>query len=246
MTGYGERALVHGLDSLRRAQEAIAHNMANATSPSFKRRAAYVQGQSFQDAFGEATRTDPGLSFNLDWTQGDLEPTGERTHLALDGDAFLVTRTDDGQTQLSRGGSIRIAPDGTLRVPGGAQLLDESSNAIRVDGNQTFEFDETGRMTLQGPDGLPINGPRVQFGAVPNGVRPQPIGSGAYTLPDGVRPDFTFGTVRLRQGYLERSNVDVMSEMVRMITVQRGFEASSRAMTTMGRFHESYANSIQG
>ena len=46
----------------------------------------------------------------------------------------------------------------------------------------------------------------------------------------------------VRQGSLERSNVDSLSELVQMITVQRGFQATARALTSLGRIKSAFVN----
>ncbi|MEO0481380.1 MAG: flagellar hook basal-body protein [Planctomycetota bacterium] len=246
MDAFGQRALVDGMSTLQRAQEAVAHNLANATSPGFKRRATFVQAQSFQELLGAAQRSDPSLSASLDWQQGDLEPTGERTHLAVEGDGFLVVETPNGQRALSRGGQVTFGADGTLRLLNGAQLIGTNGQPVRVDTSYQLEIGSNGQISQPGRNGQSDVGSLSIVQHQDRGSL-RSIGAGLYELPNGeLDSDLrTAGpSVALRQGYLERSNVDVMSEMVRMISVQRGFEASSRALTTMGQFHESFASSF--
>jgi len=246
MDTFGQQSLVDGMSALRRAQEALAHNLANATSPGFKRRATFVEGETFQDILGSVQQSDPSLSSAVDWRQGDLEPTGERTHLAIEGSGFLLVETREGDRALSRGGQVSFGSDGTLQLSNGAKLLGRDGRPVIVDASYQIDISPDGRIQQ------PQNGTRVDLGAlavVEHGQRSElkPLGAGLYDIPgaDFDAPVQIAGPdVTVRQGYLERSNVEVMSEMVRMISVQRGFEASSRALTTLGQFHESFATSF--
>ena len=72
--------------------------------------------------------------------------------------------------------------------------------------------------------------------------RLSPLSAGRFEAPaDLVVEPATTADAAIRQGYVEQSNVDAMLELVRMIGVQRGHEAQSRALGTLHRLHTSFA-----
>ena len=247
MDSFGQRALVDGMSTLQRAQEAVAHNLANATSPGFKRRATFVQAQSFQELLGAAQRSDPSLSASLDWQQGDLEPTGERTHLAVEGDGFLVVETPNGQRALTRGGQVTFGADGTLRLLNGAQLIGTNGQPVRVDTSYQLEIGSNGQIRQPGRNGQADIG-SLSIVQHQNRGSLRSIGAGPLRTSERrtrLRPAHGRSGRRSPSG-LPRAEQTSTScrRWFGMISVQRGFEASSRALTTMGQFHESFASSF--
>jgi len=136
--------------------------------------------------------------------------------LSIQGDGFFLIDTPQGQ-QLTRAGSFTPSAEGELMTPDGFRLLDQG-------GAPVFVPPDAG-MVAMGSDGtLSANG--VPLGKIglwqptdPTQLQRQ---SGTmFASPSGVEPA-DGGTVM--QGYLEDSNVDAVSEIARMITVQRAYE----------------------
>ena len=73
------------------------------------------------------------------------------------------------------------------------------------------------------------------------GLQDAPIGGGNYAYTGTERLTLA-QTNAVRQRFVERSNVDTMTEMVQMISNQRGFQSSMGALTTLGRIQDSYTN----
>ena len=107
MADYGEIALVSGLAYLAEAQAAIAHNLANVDSASFKRRtprAVPIDG-GFRTELGKVL---PSVTYaeTIDWTRGPVRPTGERSHVALGEGDFFRVRGADSRVYYTRQGSL--------------------------------------------------------------------------------------------------------------------------------------------
>lgn len=246
MAGPAESALIHGLGHLQRAQEAIAHNLANATSNGYKRRTVVAEAASdFGTALDRAlpdlrTRT----TLDVDPSSGVLEPTGDRHHLAIDGDAWFAVRSAGGADLLTRRGEFVVDAAGTLRTTGGDAVLDAGGRTISLAGARewTVAPDGTVRGRIAGEDA--VLG-RVGTFRVADAAALEPRGNGRFAAPPGaaVLPA-TPADAAVRQGYVERSNVDAMLELVRMIGVQRGHEAQSRALGTLHRMHAAFATAF--
>jgi flagellar basal-body rod protein FlgG len=246
MADYGEIALVSGLAYLAEAQAAIAHNLANVDSASFKRRTprAVPYDGGFRTELGKVLPS-VGYSETIDWTRGPVRPTGERSHLALaEGDFFRV-RGPDQRVYYTRQGSLLVDAAGRLMTAEGYVYLDVNGNELVLPNAQgslgEVAIRPNGTIT-SGIDGSQVLG---QLGVVkledPKALLP--AGHGVYLDTRNQTPQ-PAASDSVQQGFLERSNVDSLSELVSMITVERSFEATQRTLTTIARLKSAYIDSM--
>ena len=231
MGSYGETALVHGLSFLAEKQAAIANNLANVDTTSFKRRAATAVpiNADFDNLLDEKL-TAIGYIERSDMRRGVLRETGNRFDLAIDGEQWLRVRDSAGREYYTRNGQVQISPEGYLTTRDGMQLLDkegepmmlgaggEAPTDLAFSPNGTVTDPSTGRsfgtlalVTLPTPEAL------------------VPIGGGRYVDPTNQTAEQAADG--LRQGFLESSNVDSLQELVEMISVERTFSATQKALT---------------
>ena len=152
----------------------------------------------------------------VDLGQAGLSQTGGTFDFAIQGDGFFLIETPQGQ-QLTRAGSFTPSAGGELVTSNGFRLLDEG-------GAPVFVPPDAGKVAMGSDGTLSANG--VAFGKIglwqPTDPKQLQHQSGTlFASPGGVEP-FDGGTVM--QGFLEDSNVDAVSEIARMITVQRAYE----------------------
>lgn len=210
----------------------VANNLANADTTGFKRDVHTVH--SFKDVLLDRIEARPNygrsigyLGFGassgpkaVDFSPGGIVTTGNPLDLAIDGDGFFVVETPSGVC-VTRDGSFTlndmgelvtksgyrvVGEDGPLQIPPG-ELLIRSSGDIFVDG------EHVGRLTVWRVDA--------------NALRKQ--GGNLYAVsPDAEieEPD----DAGIIQGSLERSNVNVVREMLDMIVGMRNFEACQRVL----------------
>jgi flagellar hook protein FlgE len=200
------------------------------------------------------------------FTQGSNETTGRPTDLMVQGDGFFVVR-NGGQTSYTRAGSFGWDDTGTLVSPGGGRVQgyttfdatgthtgavgdiklptdngatppqDLASYEIGRDGKVTCTFEDDSKQVIgqiamadfANPMGLSKAG-ETSFVASAS--------SGAATL--GVTGEGRLG--ELNPGSLEMSNVDLAAEFTNLILAQRGFQASSRVITTSDQVLEDLVN----
>jgi flagellar basal-body rod protein FlgF len=155
-----------------------------------------------------------GVVFDL--TQASLSQTGGAFDLGIQGDGFFLVETPEGQ-RLTRAGAFTPNAEGELVTPDGHRLLDAGAAplfvppgagpvAIGADGTLSAGGQPLGRVGLWQP------------------VDPGDLIHAAGTLfaADGGVEPVDGGTIR--QGFLEEANVNPVSEITRMITVQRAYE----------------------
>ena len=151
----------------------------------------------------------------MDLTQGSLEGTGNQLDFALTGRGFF-TLQGDAEMLYTRAGNFVTDADGMLRTVDG--------NPVMVDGGPLV-IPPGGRIQVDGSGNIMVNGePAGAFDLVdfPDPTQLERVGSNSYRGIDGaagVPPE----EVAVAQGFLEKSNVEVVTEMVSMIETQRAF-----------------------
>jgi flagellar basal-body rod protein FlgG len=229
--------------------DTISNNLANVNTSGFRANIAEFQDQAYQtlQAPGEpigASNTPSGQQVGLGvkissseklFTQGALTQTGNTLNVGIQGDGFFQITQPDGSIAYTRDGSFVENSNGALVTANGNFLspsITVPSNAVSVnigqDGIVAVQLpgatttQQVGQITLArftNPDGLI---------AVGNNLYTQTAASGS---PIVSAPGLN-GAGMLESGYLENSNVSVITEMVNMITAQRAFEANSKSVST--------------
>lgn len=249
MADFAEVALVRGLDFLAETQAAIAHNLANVQSTAFKRRAAYAETGSveFSTLLGAALPT-VRYRERTSWVQGDVESTGDAFHAAIEGEGFFAVRGADGRIYYTRNGEMSLDKDGRLTNKSGLPYLGLNGEEIVLRNDEgrrptSIRISPDGTIT-DSTSGGQVWGPLGVF-QVRSLEALEPVGSGLFLDRSGAQP-LPGATGRVRHKHLERSNVDGLREMVQMIAVQRGFQATARALSTLGRLKRTFISAFNG
>ena len=245
------RALLAAASGMKAQQlkvDTIANNIANASTPGFKKSELSFRSLLYQ-TFREpgsptgAGRMNPtGLQFGSGsevsdsfkiHSQGILEATGGTYDLAIEGEGFFGVTLPSGEVRYTRDGAFRIDANGTIATPGGLPLQGAPAipaNAVQVqispDGTISYidsaggQPQQIGLLTLvrfANPAGLKAQGGNL--------YSETPASGAAQQQPPGVT-----GTGLIRQGSRERSNIEVVDELVSLILAQRNYEVNSRAI----------------
>ncbi len=204
---------------LMREMAMVANNIANSSTTGFRR-----EGIVFSE-FVERMDTDPSLSMayasgrNVDLRQATLAQTGGSFDFAIQGEGFFLIETPQGE-RLTRAGSFTPSAEGELVTTDGYRLLDAGGAPIFIPPDaKSVALAQDGTLSVAGE-------PLAQVGlwqpSDPLSLRHQ---SGTMFAADGVEP-VTDG--QIMQGMLEDSNVEPVSEIARMITVQRAYELGQK------------------
>jgi flagellar basal body rod protein FlgG len=210
--GIGIDPSVRALKYWERRQEVMANNLANVSTPGFKGERVFAR--LMEDGGPAAVARD-------DLRGGSVSETGRPLDIAMEGDGFLVVKTDQGERYL-RGGSFTLDPTGQIVTEDGYTVLGEGGPIILPPGEVRVERD--GNILV---DGATMGRLRVE--------RPgaSPVREGANRwVPDGEGETVERAEVKIRQGHLENSNVDPVSALVEMIEIQRAYSAIQRSVQT--------------
>ncbi|WP_346774428.1 flagellar basal-body rod protein FlgF [Fervidobacterium sp. 2310opik-2] len=161
------------------------------------------------------------------FSQGILEQTNVPSHIAINGDGFFAVRKAN-EIFYTRNGEFIRDSNGRLVNTQGNYLLNQNGQEIVVP--ETFSIDEAGNI-------LDENGNVIDRIAVYALSNPRKIGDTLFTGQPQNLPEDSF---RILPGYIEKSNVNVVREMVKMIEAHRHYEATSKAIVV----HDELLNKV--
>ena len=225
-----ENALVVGLSAqmaLNRNMEIIANNIANASTTGFKREAPLFEELLVPVDDPQGSISGGGMvSFVRDWgvvrdmTAGPLEQTGGTLDVAVDGNGMLVVNTAAGE-RYTRDGHFKLDAQGKLVTSDGNPVLSDGGEIVIPPGESEIKIARDGTVsTRQGAAGkLRI----VSFAA-------SALSKEGKNLYSANAPAAPATDARVMQGMIERSNVEPVVEMTKMIEVQRAYQHSTETL----------------
>jgi flagellar basal-body rod protein FlgG len=238
-----------GMEAQQLYMDNISNNLANVNTTAFKRSKLEFQDLMYQALREPGTRNVEGAvspagievglgvktsSTQRNFSQGSLNMTGNSLDWAIEGEGMYQVTLPDGTMAYSRDGSFKLSNDGTIvnssgfyifpqvSIPQGASALSVSPEGIlsaKMAGEEgTTELGQVELVRFVNPSGLKSLGGNLFAESDASGT-PQVLSPGQ----DGM------GVIR--QNYSEASNVQVVEEMVNMISAQRAYEIVSKAIT---------------
>lgn len=239
-----------GMQAQQTNVEVIANNIANMTTTGYKRQRVEFQDLLYQDLRRAGsnssdagtivpTGTQIGLGvktagiYRID-QQGNLQQTGNTLDLAISGNGWFQITLPSGQTAYTRDGTFGLAPDGTIVTSNGYVV----QPGIQVPANATnVTINASGQVQASLPgQTAPQTVGQLQLAAFPNDAGLSAQGGNLFVQTaasgdpvSGVPGAPGFGTVM--QGFVENSNVNVVSEITDLITAQRAYEMNSQVIT---------------
>lgn len=207
-----------------RSMDVIANNIANVSTPGYKRESVRFEQYLQRVTPAEGERSGQTLSFvrdagvTRDLSGGRLEQTGAPFDIAINGSGFFVVQTSAGE-RYTRNGHFTLNADGTL--------VTETGDPVLGDGGPISITADDGDVSI-GADGT-VSGSQGQIGKlrVVDFANPRALvkqGDSLYSATATANPATN---ASLSQGMLESSNVQPVIEIARMIEVMRAYEATS-------------------
>jgi len=220
-------ALSGSITAMKRL-DVISNNLANVNTPGFKKDKmlfeSMVNGNVNPPAVPQGSTADPILqkdSLFIDYSAGSVTQTGNTLDMAIDGDGFFVVNTPTGPA-YTRQGNFRISSDGTLVTSDGYPVMGDGG-PVTIPGG-SVDVSSSGQVTV---DSLPSG--MLNLVDFPKPYKLTKTGSALFVPTDPqTKPQVATGNVR--QGHLEGSNVETITEMVQMIESNRYFESCQRVI----------------
>lgn len=244
-----------GMANEQKRLDIISNNIANSATVGYKKES--VTNQSFDElltmkvkdaseAYQDKAIGTMSLGVKMgevytDFNQGSLRESGNTYDLALEGKGFFGLNVTDKNgiesTKYTRNGSFKITSDG--------YVVDESGNHLKSEnGNLQVPTDAADiKIATDGSvyaDGQYVD--RIVTTDFDNYDYLKKFGDTMYEAVDGAVA--TDGTALIHQGFTEQSNINVVSEMVNMITITRAYEANQKVIQTVDTMLDRAVNSV--
>ncbi len=165
----------------------------------------------------------------IDFSQGSMKFTGDPLDVAISGEGFFKVVTPQGE-RYTRSGHFVKGADGAVQTPQGWPLQGTDGPIVIPEDARDVHIAGDGQVFA---DGELVN--TIAFVGLDDPQVLQKEGSNTYRLPEGVEAaenDPLLNGGRISQGFVETANVQVVTEMVKMIEVQRHYEAMAKVMQT--------------
>ena len=236
-----------GMAAQQTNMDVVANNLANVNTTGFKKSRAEFQDLLYQTinapgtASSGSTNLPTGIQVGLGtrtaaikriFEQGTFKPTDNPLDLVIEGEGFLKFTRPDGTSAFSRDGSLAVDENGNVVNSLGYQLdppltIPQDAKGITVG--------RDGTVSVRLSDETVSQIGNIELANFINPAGLQSIGNNlfVYTVASG---DPLLGTPgqdglgELSQGFLETSNVNIVSELVDMISAQRAYELNSRSI----------------
>jgi len=221
-----------GATQTMRAQDAVSHDLANASTVGFKSALSAFQSMPVLGA-GAATRINAvAQGVGKDYSQGAIQQTGRPLDVAVQGPGWIAVQAADGSEAYTRAGNLQLGSDGSLTDGRGNPVMG-SGGPINVPDSAQISVGNDGTISTvpmgEGPDTIAAVG---QIKLVnPDSTQLTEGTDGLMHLADGSQADAD-PSVTLAPSALEASNVNPSSELVKMISLSRQYEMQVRSIKT--------------
>jgi flagellar basal-body rod protein FlgG len=232
-----------GLQAQQRALDVVANNISNVNTMAFKRSevrfSELVGGTARPDTVeptfaGSSAGTLNGVQARevvRIFQQGDLRETGNPFDIAISGDGFIELLGPGGETWLWRGGTLRVNAEGLLETDSGMMLkalikVPDDSIELRIDRDGVVRSTSSGSTVADEIGTVALAMPR-------DPAQVEALGSGFYRVPEDSELETAVngedGGVFV-QGSREASNVELTTEMVTLLLLQRAYAANAQVV----------------
>ncbi len=221
-----------GLRAQSDALEILANNLANINTTGFKEEKAFytymnqssekAQGaQDFNSIINRTIQTQSALNFET----GSLNETSRELDVAIAGDGFLAIQTPRG-VRYTRNGNLSLNAQSVLTTSEGYPVLGASGRTITL-GPGKIHIGESGDVSM---DGVQVD--RLKVSSFKDLSTLEKEGSSLFKSTAG--PDAEKASeAKIKSGFLEESNVNPISSIVRMVELHRHFEAIQKSINVV-------------
>ncbi|MEO7992926.1 MAG: flagellar hook-basal body protein [bacterium] len=220
--------------------EVTSNNIANVNTIGFK--ADRTRFQPFQEVLlgrtndNKATGHIGGLMRGsgsiqggyVDYAQGPLTETGNPLDVGIDGPGFITVQWNENEVAYTRCGEFTLDDSNQLITGEGQMVLNEHGSPITVPPGGAVAIDRGGQILV---DSVPVG--RLQLMVAGDPYQLEKVGENLFRDKGEAGMASAESSSRLRQGFLERSNVSALDAITDLTVILRSFEASQKMITMM-------------
>jgi flagellar basal-body rod protein FlgF/flagellar basal-body rod protein FlgG len=232
--------------ALRRELDVVANNIANLNTTGYKADAAafeeYLSPVARENRFAGADRRLRFVQDRATWHdlgQGALQQTGNPLDLAIDGTAFFAVQTPRGE-RYTRAGALQIDAQGRLVTVDGSPVLGDAGPIVFQPLDRDIVVTADGRITVaEGANNKTesLRG-KLRLVGFAQPARLQKDGANTFLAPQGMAPQVD-AKAKVVQGALEKSNVNGVLEMTRLIEITRSYTQISNLLQQQSELRKS-------
>lgn len=178
-----------------------------------------------------------GYAVRTDFEQGNIVRTDNKTDFALKGEGFFEVVGIDGKDYLTRFGALTLNADNELMTIDGSRLKGLKGNIVLKNGD--FSINSYGEIIQNGE--LVDKVSLVNF---TNKADIFKVGNSFYRQRQNLMGEKNSFEGDVIQGHIERSNVDAVTEMIKMIELNRNYESSQKVVNTIDEMLAKSANDL--
>jgi flagellar basal-body rod protein FlgG len=251
-----------GLSAQDTQLSTISNNLANSSTVGFKRDRAVFEDLIYQikrqpgAQSSESSQLPSGLQIGTgvrvvgtqkQFTAGSLQITEQPLDVAINGRGFFEVVLPDGTSAYTRNGEFHMDANGQMVTAGG--LVIQPGITLPEDARSVTIGDDGTVSVVQANNAAPSNLGNIQTVNFINPAGLEAVGDNLFleTASSGNPQQGTpglDGLGSLKQGALEASNVDVVEELVNMITTQRAYEMNSKVLSTADQMLQFITNNV--
>jgi flagellar basal-body rod protein FlgF len=213
-----------GAKHILEQQATTSHNLANATTTGFRAQIDQFRAVPVQGAILPTRAFVVDSTTGSDFRAGAIQHTGRELDVAVQGDGWIAVRAADGTEAYTRNGSLKMDENGVLLTRDGLTVMGDGG-PLSIPPGRNIALARDGTISLV-PDGSDATG-LTTVGRLklvnPSAADLVRGDDGLFRLKDGT-PASADPDVMLVGGALESSNVNVVDEMVNMISLARQFD----------------------
>ena len=161
------------------------------------------------------------------FSNGTVKQTANPLDFALEGDGFFCVMTDQGEKRFTRNGNFTLDPNGKLVTQDGLTVLGNNGQDIIIN-DKNVSVDDDGKFSA---DDNELGSLMVVDFNRPYSL--EKVGSSLFVSTEGSAPEHEASSFKVKQGFVELSNVDPIKVMTEMIEVQRAFETYQKIIKSM-------------
>lgn len=245
-----------GMLNEQHRMDVLTNNLANADTNGFKKEGATSQSfdailaykiKDSSEGYQLAKRigyNHPGVKIGegyTDFSQGPMKNTGNTFDLALTDKGFFAVeftnKSGESSVKYTRDGNFTLTQEGNLVTQDGDAVLDTNGSPVKLDPLKKSEINTSGQIIQ---DGRVVATLQITDFEDYNYLKR--YGENYFEPVDGAVE--TDAAAQVYSGYLETSNISVVTEMVNMITVSRAYESNQKVITTYDSTLDIAANQL--
>ncbi len=213
--------------TLQRELDISANNLANMNTTGFKFEQLLVNAQPGAPAYDDPIRTPANFAYDngvgRDFSQGTLTQTGSPLDLAIDGEGAFFTVSGPKGTAYTRDGTFTLSADGTIMTQNG-YVVQGDGGPITLDPKKGEPSISADGIISQSSQGQTERVGKLAVVRINNLSDLSKNGDGTYSLTSNAAAAPALDA-HVRQGFIEASNVNPMSEITKLVQINRAYSS---------------------